>query len=83
VAHADYGFFNNGGTRCHVVRETSTTTIKSALAKLVAVDEIAIVAAPGISEAEAHSAIIEHCQIATGDRFAISTALKRRRATAT
>jgi uncharacterized protein len=71
LAHAVYGFFNNGGTRCYVVREAGTETIGSALAKLGAVDEIAIVAAPGITDGGVCSQIVEHCQIATGDRFAI------------
>ena len=72
LAHAVYGFFNNGGTRCYVVREASETNIAtSALEKLVAIEEIAIVAAPGITEAGVRSAIIQHCERATGDRFAI------------
>jgi hypothetical protein len=75
LAHAVYGFFNNGGTRCYVVRVTPgagmTTEITSALTKLIAIDEIAIVAAPGITDAGVRSAILQHCEIATGDRFAI------------
>jgi len=72
LAHAVYGFFNNGGTRCYVIRETSIGAIAtSALGKLAAIDEIAIVAAPGITDAGARSAIIQHCEVATKDRFAI------------
>ena len=72
LAHAVYGFFNNGGTRCYVVREKRENEIAtSALPKLIAVDEISIVAAPGITDAGVRSAIIAHCQTATGDRFAI------------
>src|SRR5262245_9082142 len=54
LAHAVYGFFNNGGTRCWVTRvahgaddaATQTAAI-AALAAFDAIDEIAIVAAPG------------------------------------
>lgn len=72
LAHAVYGFFNNGGTRCYVVRETGTATLaSSALKKFEAVDEIAIVAAPGITDASVRSAIDTHCRQNTKDRFAI------------
>ena len=71
LAHAVYGFFNNGGTRCFVVRETADTTIAaSALAKLAAVDEVAIVAAPGLIKPAVRDALVTHCA-ALEDRFAI------------
>jgi hypothetical protein len=72
LAHAVYGFFNNGGTRCFVVRESATTTVaSSALAKFEAIDEIAIVAAPGVVDDGVRSDIVTHCKIKTTDRFAI------------
>ena len=71
LAHAVYGFFNNGGTRCYVVRETGTANVAGALKKFEAIDEIAIVAAPGIADASVRSAIDTHCRQNTGDRFAI------------
>ncbi len=72
LAHAVYGFFNNGGTRCYVVREKSTADVKSsALKKFEAIDEIAIVAAPGIADSSVRSDIDTHCRQDTGDRFAI------------
>lgn len=72
LAHAVYGFFNNGGTRCYVVREASTATItSSALKKFEAIDEIAIVAAPGITDDAVRNDIVTHCKITTQDRFAI------------
>ena len=56
LAHAVYGFFNNGGTRCWVTRVpdlTEDTTaspaidqVEDALAEFEAIDEIAIVAVP-------------------------------------
>ena len=71
LAHAVYGFFNNGGTRCYVVREAEVGAIAgSALKRLEAVDEVAIVAAPGVATDAVRSAIVEHCK-ALGDRFAI------------
>lgn len=71
LAHAVYGFFNNGGTRCYVVRETAAGDIgSSALEKLAAIDEVALVAAPGVVDDAARAAIVAHCEN-TGDRFAI------------
>lgn len=56
LAHAVYGFFNNGGTRCWVIRVTDlkktkkdtqeVDQVKDALAKFEAIDEIALVAVP-------------------------------------
>ena len=52
LAHAVYGFFDNGGTRCFVSREKGTATIaSSSLHNFEAIDEIAIVAAPGLTDA--------------------------------
>jgi hypothetical protein len=71
LAHAVYGFFNNGGTRAFVVREKGTAQIvTSALPKFEAIDEIAIVAAPGATDAAVRNAITSHCEN-TGDRFAV------------
>ena len=72
LAHAVYGFFNNGGTRCYVMRVNAATDITVALlnSTFESIDEIAIVAAPGITNASVRSAIDTHCQSA-GDRFAI------------
>ncbi len=48
LAHAVYGFFNNGGSRCYVARESKADNIKTkSLVAFEAIDEIAIVAAPG------------------------------------
>jgi len=71
LAHAVYGFFNNGGTRCYVARVASETSVRAALEKFEAIDEIAIVALPGITNPTAYSEVIIHCQEKTGDRFAI------------
>lgn len=72
LAHAVYGFFNNGGTRCYVMRVSAATDITVALLNRTfePIDEIALVAAPGITNASVRSAIDSHCRNA-GDRFAI------------
>ncbi len=48
LAHAVYGFFNNGGTRCWVNRiaAMSDTDVEKALKQFEPIDEIAMVAAP-------------------------------------
>ncbi len=71
LTHAVFGFFNNGGSRCFVARVTGTTDIAAVLLKFEAIDEIAIVAAPGIIDAAVRSAIDIHCRQKTQDRFAI------------
>jgi hypothetical protein len=68
LAHAVYGFFRNGGTRCYVVWVTDNKNIDSALEQFEAIDEIAIVAAPGILSVR--EKIRDHCN-RLGDRIAI------------
>jgi phage tail sheath protein FI len=73
LALAVYGFFNNGGTRCWVIRVTSLTSatnVADALAKFEAIDEIAIVAAPGAVTVTVQNKVIDHCELLQ-DRFAI------------
>lgn len=71
LAHAVYGFFRNGGTRVFVTWVTKSSEIATALETLETIDEIAIVAAPGITDATVLSAIDAHCRQATQDRVAI------------
>lgn len=73
LAHAVYGFFNNGGARCYVVRVNAENDIDDKFLERTfePIDEIAIVAAPGITSGNVRSAIITHCQQKTQDRFAI------------
>ncbi|HEX8274954.1 MAG TPA: phage tail sheath subtilisin-like domain-containing protein [Longimicrobiaceae bacterium] len=78
LAHAVYGFFNNGGTRCWVARVVSAGTanaVQGVLDQFAAIDEIALVAAPGITDPAIQTAIITHC-VNTGDRFAILDGLQ-------
>jgi uncharacterized protein len=73
LAHAVYGYFNNGGSRCWVVRVTDATdvnSVTSALNSLRPIDEITMVAVPGALDVNLQTAILDHCENA-GDRFAI------------
>lgn len=70
LAHAVYGFFKNGGTRCYVTWIKDTTELDSALEKFEAIDEIAILAAPGLTDKAALGKLDEQCRL-LGDRFAI------------
>jgi phage tail sheath protein FI len=70
LAHAVYGFFNNGGSRCYVTRIAALTDVDDALKAFAAIDEIAIVAAPGIVDDAVRDKLVAHCA-RTGDRFAI------------
>ena len=70
LAHAVYGFFNNGGSRCYVARIAGLTDVDDALKAFAAIDEIALVAAPGITDDVVRDKLVAHCA-ATGDRFAI------------
>ncbi|HKX29087.1 MAG TPA: phage tail sheath C-terminal domain-containing protein [Blastocatellia bacterium] len=71
LTHAVYGFFNNGGTRCYVMRVATEDDLPKFLVKFEAIDEIAVVAAPGLIAANTRSALVIHCQTKTQDRFAI------------
>jgi phage tail sheath protein FI len=84
LAHAVFGFFLNGGTRCWVVhvpkpkpeeappnrRYLDGVDLTKALAGLEKIDEIAIVAAPGALDTAVQGALIDHCE-KMQDRFAL------------
>lgn len=70
LAHAVYGFFNNGGARCYVGRAETPGGVRAVLDAFARIDEIAIVAAPGITDDAVRSDIVAHCEL-MGDRFAI------------
>ncbi len=76
LAHAVYGFFNNGGTRCWVTRVTSVDDIDDAIETFKNIDEIAIVATPLSPTVTAdalyaiQSSVVSHCQLME-DRVAI------------
>jgi phage tail sheath protein FI len=70
LAHAVYGFFNNGGTVCWVIRVTDAAYYQGALDTFKSIDEIAIVAIPGVVDIAVQEAILAHCE-GMQDRFAI------------
>jgi phage tail sheath protein FI len=80
LAHAVYGFFNNGGTRCWVTRlaapaQGKTVALKdfqAALDGFKSIDEIALVAIPGATGDDVQTAVLDHCEnVYLQDRFAI------------
>jgi hypothetical protein len=77
LAHAVRGFFNNGGTRCYVTRVLPSATpntepsLDAALQLFESIDEIAIVAAPGLSSPASYTSLATHVTTNTHDRFAI------------
>jgi phage tail sheath protein FI len=72
LAHAVFGFFNNGGTRCWVMRYKDIGELRNPenLAPLEAIDEISLVAAPGIVDTGVQLNLVDHCTN-MADRFAI------------
>ncbi|MDX6390089.1 MAG: uncharacterized protein QOJ73_1152 [Streptosporangiaceae bacterium] len=77
LAHAVFGFFNNGGTRCWVTRISAPgDELDQALEKLESIDEVAIVAAPLPPDTAAdalnavQAALVAHCE-KMEDRVAI------------
>ena len=76
LSRAVYGFFDNGGGRCYVVNIGRDESIaggarrRTGLDLLEAVDEVAIVAAPGFSDPISYEALLSHCE-RLGDRVAI------------
>ncbi len=73
LTEAVYGFYRNGGRRCYVVNvgdDSIAAVGRKGLGALETVDEVAIVAAPGYSDAESFEALLSHCE-KLADRFAI------------
>lgn len=78
LSQAVYGFFENGGRRCFVVNVGDKGNIaatvskgkRQGLAALEEVDEVAIVAAPGFTDAASYDALLLHCE-KMEDRVAI------------
>jgi uncharacterized protein len=68
LAHAVYGFFRNGGTRCYVTWISEKNKISQVLEDFEAIDEITIVVAPG--NLDVRGDIKDHCE-KMGDRIAI------------
>jgi hypothetical protein len=75
LAHAVYGFLDNGGTSCYVTRVAQEADLgdptKSPLHNAFArIDDISIVAAPGLVTAGSHGDLMSHCELLL-DRVAI------------
>lgn len=68
LAHAVYGFFRNGGTRAYVAWISGEKKVSQVLDGFEAIDEIAIVAAPG--NLSLRDDIKDHCE-KLGDRIAV------------
>ena len=68
LAHAVYGFFRNGGTRCYVTWISGESKVSSVLEDFEAIDEITIVVAPG--NLNLGDDIKDHCE-KMGDRIAV------------
>ncbi|GHF45083.1 hypothetical protein HNQ07_002215 [Deinococcus metalli] len=70
LSQAVYGFFQNGGQRCYVVNTGAARDLPAALTMVAQRDDVAIVAAPGFTDAADYDALLSHCE-ALGDRVAI------------
>jgi len=76
LAYGVYGYFQNGGGRCYVVNTGNTPSLtgdgksRKGLDVLEAIEEVAIVAAPGHTDAAAYDALLSHCE-KLRDRVAI------------
>ncbi|WP_201379959.1 phage tail sheath C-terminal domain-containing protein [Ktedonobacter sp. SOSP1-52] len=76
LSHAVYGFFQNGGSRCFVVNVGKGGSIagggraRVGLDVLEQIDEVAIVAAPGYTDATSYDLVLSHCE-RLKDRVAI------------
>ncbi|GGO94475.1 phage tail sheath subtilisin-like domain-containing protein [Wenjunlia tyrosinilytica] len=75
LAHSVHGFFSNGGSVCWVARVADLDDageVQDVLDRFAAIDEVAIVAAPGALNAAVQTALINHCEdVNLQDRFAI------------
>ncbi len=75
LAQAVYGFFNNGGTGCYVARVAAEGDLAKALTAFAAIDDISMVAAPGLISATTYAALSAHCTLLQ-DRVAILDAVQ-------
>ncbi len=67
---AVYGWFNNGGSQCYVVRAAKEDELAGVLGSLETVDDVSLLLAPGLVKDSIRSAIVGHA-VKMGDRFAI------------
>jgi Bacteriophage tail sheath protein len=68
LAQAVYGFFLNGGTRCYIVNVGQAQELigtgkpRKGIELLEEVDEVAIVAAPGLTDPASYDTVLSHCE---------------------
>jgi phage tail sheath protein FI len=65
LTHAVNGFFNNGGTRCFVayVKSLAPDVLNKVLARFASIDDVAIIAAPGLPKTPAiWDALESYCE---------------------
>jgi hypothetical protein len=84
LSNGVYGFFSNGGGRCWVVNVgpggslTGTAAEPTGLTLFEAIDEIAIVAAPGYTSPQDYEDLIGHCEHPLRqDRMAVLDTVER------
>jgi uncharacterized protein len=72
LANAVYGFFLNGGSRCYVVntKSGSISGKGKGLDLLAPIDEVAIIAAPGMTDVASYGALLDSAE-SLKDRVAI------------
>jgi phage tail sheath protein FI len=70
LSRAVHGFFANSGGRCVIVNLGAEADLAKGLALLRTVDDVQIVAAPGMCAFEHYDALNTHCAL-MGDRIAI------------
>ena len=73
LANAVFGFFQNGGSRCYVVNTRADGPITGkgkGLDALAAIDEVAIIAAPGRTDPAAYTALLDAAE-SLKDRVAV------------
>jgi hypothetical protein len=81
LANAVYGFFQNGGSYCYVVNVGEGNPVagkgrgRVGISLLEERDDVAIVAAPGYTDAASYSAVLDHCE-AMKNRVAVLDAPK-------
>jgi phage tail sheath protein FI len=76
LVNAVRGFFDNGGTFCYICNIGSADKLAAGLEALGTIDEIAIVAAPGLTGASAYTALLDHCENLK-DRVAVLDGVER------
>jgi phage tail sheath protein FI len=62
LSNAVYGFFENEGSRCFVINTGGKADVADALAAAAIEDEIAIIAAPGLTDPATHDLLKSHCE---------------------